>query len=506
MKKNNQNIQNGAELQGRTGPRTDRQILEKHAGVQEKVHGYMKKGKLRRIIAILSAFVLLFTLNTLKFKADTLQHLPMCGLTEHVHSEACYNEAGELVCGLAEHEHTDACYQQRPVQPEPTVFDEFMDLNSQVVLASPMDDEDVNISSENVDEAVGETSLDLDADGADFNAEADSFNGLEVEYDLEDLYDDSGDDSVTVDDVADNNTESEDNADEAEIDYSLDGGSVAFLSDIMKAAGLGISGVTAVGEIVNDTFVEAHISGFDFATKLYEQAKGLGAEFKFEKVVGLRDENGVKTVVTTKNEYEAKTVILATGSENRKLGVEGEDALVGRGISYCATCDGAFFRKKTVAVVGGGNTALEDALYLADLAEKVYLIHRRDTFRGEDATVQKLAARENVEFVYNSTVTALHAEKRLNAIDVTNKDGSVRTIEVKGLFVAVGRIPENQNFASLVELDPAGYAVAGEDCRTKTPGVFVAADNRTKNVRQLVTAAADGAVAATAAIAAIADF
>ena len=243
--------------------------------------------------------------------------------------------------------------------------------------------------------------------------------------------------------------------------------------------------------------VEAHISGFDFATKLYEQAKGLGAEFKFEKAVGLRDENGVKRVVTTKNEYEAKTVILATGSENRKLGVEGEDALVGRGISYCATCDGAFFRKKTVAVVGGGNTALEDALYLAD---------RRDTFRGEDATVQKLAARENVEFVYNSTVTALHAEKRLNAIDVTNKDGSVRTIEVKGLFVAVGRIPENQNFASLVELDPAGYAVAGEDCRTKTPGVFVAGDNRTKNVRQLVTAAADGAVAATAAIAAIADF
>ena len=252
--------------------------------------------------------------------------------------------------------------------------------------------------------------------------------------------------------------------------------------------------------------VEAHISGFDFATKLYEQAKGLGAEFKFEKVVGLRDENGVKRVVTTKNEYEAKTVILATGSENRKLGVEGEDALVGRGISYCATCDGAFFRKKTVAVVGGGNTALEDALYLADLAEKVYLIHRRDTFRGEDATVKKLAARENVEFVYNSTVTALHAEKRLNAIDVTNKDGSVRTIEVTGLFVAVGRIPENQNFASLVELDSAGYVVAGEDCRTKTPGVFVAGDNRTKNVRQLVTAAADGAVAATAAIAAIADF
>ncbi len=304
MKKNNQNIQNGAELQGRTGPRTDRQILEKHAGVQEKVHGYMKKGKLRRIIAILSAFVLLFTLNTLKFKADTLQHLPMCGLTEHVHSEACYNEAGELVCGLAEHEHTDACYQQRPVQPEPTVFDEFMDLNSQVVLASPMDDEDVNISSENVDEAVGETSLDLDADGADFNAEADSFNGLEVEYDLEDLYDDSGDDSVTVDDVADNNTESEDNADEAEIDYSLDGGSVAFLSDIMKAAGLGISGVTAVGEIVNDTFVEAHISA--------EPVEGVEDEYvikvleSFDRVqLGVANADSIETVWLTNGQAVA---------------------------------------------------------------------------------------------------------------------------------------------------------------------------------------------------------
>ncbi len=245
--------------------------------------------------------------------------------------------------------------------------------------------------------------------------------------------------------------------------------------------------------------VEAHISGFDFAQKLYEQAKNLGAEFRFEKAVEIRD-GDVKTVVTTKNEYEAKAVILATGSENRKLGVADEDKLVGRGVSYCATCDGNFFRKKRVAVVGGGNTALEDALYLADLAEKVYLIHRRDTFRGEDATVQRLKARDNVEFVFNSTVTALHAEKKLTGIDVTNKDGSVQNIEVSGLFVAVGRIPENKNFASLIDLDPAGYAVAGENCRTKTPGVFVAGDNRVKDVRQLVTAAADGAVAATEAV------
>ena len=259
------------------------------------------------------------------------------------------------------------------------------------------------------------------------------------------------------------------------------------------------------GQIINTPDIEnypvaAHISGFDFATKVYEQAKALGAEFKFEKAVEIRDNGDTKTVVTAKNAYEAKAVIIATGSENRKLGVEGEDKLVGRGVSYCATCDGAFFRNKKVAVVGGGNTALEDALYLADIAETVYLIHRRDQFRGENSTVEKLRQRANVQFVYNSQVTRLNADKRLQSIEVTDKQGNVTTLEVSGLFVAVGRIPENQNFASVVELDGAGYALAAENCRTKTPGVFVAGDNRVKEVRQLVTATADGAVAATEAI------
>ena len=259
------------------------------------------------------------------------------------------------------------------------------------------------------------------------------------------------------------------------------------------------------GQIVNTPDIEnypvaAHISGFDFATKVYEQAAALGAEFKFEKVTDIADNGDYKTVTTPKHTYEAKTVILATGSENRKLGLPDEDKLTGRGVSYCATCDGAFYRKKVVAVVGGGNTALEDALYLADLAEKVYIIHRRDAFRGEEANAARIAAKENIEVLWNSQVTKLIAEKKLSAIEVTNKDGSVRTIEVKGLFVAVGRIPENQNFASLVELDPAGYAVAGEDCRTNVPGIYVAGDNRKKEVRQLVTATADGAVAATAAV------
>ena len=154
-----------------------------------------------------------------------------------------------------------------------------------------------------------------------------------------------------------------------------------------------------------------------------------------------------------------------------------------------------------MAVVGGGNTALEDALYLADICQKVYLIHRRDSFRGDDTNAERLKARENVEIIYNANVTRLIAEKRLKAIEVTDKlDGSVRTIELNGLFIAVGRVPENQNFAGLVKLDEAGYVVAGEDCHTSAEGIFAAGDNRTKALRQLVTAAADGARAATEAV------
>ena len=246
--------------------------------------------------------------------------------------------------------------------------------------------------------------------------------------------------------------------------------------------------------------VEAHISGFDFATKLYNQTKELGAEIKFEKVVDINDKGQVKEVITTKNTYTAKAVIIATGSENRKLGIEKEAELIGKGISYCATCDGAFYRKKNVAVVGGGNTALEDALYLSDLVNKVYLIHRRDEFRGEESTVRRLKEKENIEFVYNSNVTKLNANERLESIEVTNKDGSTRTIEIDGLFVAVGRIPENENFAKLINLDNSGYIIANEDCKTNVAGIFVAGDNRTKEVRQLVTATSDGAIAATAAI------
>lgn len=267
-----------------------------------------------------------------------------------------------------------------------------------------------------------------------------------------------------------------------------------------------LEALTYGGQIINTPDIEnypaaAHISGFEFATKVYEQAEALGAEFVFEKVVGLTDSGTVKIVKTAENEYQGKAVIIAAGSANRKLGIAGEDELVGRGVSYCATCDGAFYRGKKVAVAGGGNTALEDALYLADLAEKVYIVHRRDEFRGDDTTVNALKQRANVEFVLNSSVTKLIADKKLTAVEVTDKlTGEKRELPLDGLFVAIGRVPENRNFAQLVALDEAGYIAAGEDCLTNVPGIFAAGDGRTKDVRQLVTAAADGAVAATAAV------
>ena len=258
------------------------------------------------------------------------------------------------------------------------------------------------------------------------------------------------------------------------------------------------------GQIVSTPEIEnypaaPHISGFDFATKVYEQAVELGAEFRFERVTGITD-GSVKTVTTSGGSYEGRAVIIATGSECRRLGLSGEDKLAGRGISYCATCDGGFFRKKDVAVVGGGNTALEDALYLSGLARTVYVIHRRDSFRGDGATAARLRSKDNVKLVLNSRVTALEYGDRLTGIEVTDNDGGVSSIPLDGLFIAVGRTPENAPFAGLIELDGAGYVSASENCRTSVPGIFAAGDNRTKEVRQLVTAAADGAVAAGEAI------
>ena len=256
------------------------------------------------------------------------------------------------------------------------------------------------------------------------------------------------------------------------------------------------------GQIINTLDIENypannHISGFDFATNLYNQAKELGAEIVFDKVIEITNN---KEVITANNKYNAKAIIIATGSDNRKLGLPNEDELIGKGVSYCATCDGAFFKGKDVAVVGGGNTALEDALYLSNLANKVYIIHRRDEFRGEDKSVNLIKQKDNIELILNSTVTKLISDDKLTGIEVTNKDGSINTINIDGLFVAIGRVPSNDYYKNIINLDDQGYIVANEDCKTNIPFIFVAGDNRTKEVRQLVTATSDGAVAATNAI------
>lgn len=243
--------------------------------------------------------------------------------------------------------------------------------------------------------------------------------------------------------------------------------------------------------------VEEHISGFDFATRLYNQTKNLGAEIKFEKVVEIQD-GKLKKVMTPKNSYECKALILATGAENRKLGLPNEDELVGKGVSYCSTCDGMFYKGKDVAVVGGGNSALEDAIYLSDICNTVYLIHRRDIFRADETLINELSNHENIKCIMNSRVTKLIADDKLNSIEVTSDEVSILSVE--GIFISVGRVPENQNFAKVINLNDFGYVIASEDCHTNVDGIFVAGDNRTKLLRQLVTATGDGAVAATEAI------
>ncbi len=258
------------------------------------------------------------------------------------------------------------------------------------------------------------------------------------------------------------------------------------------------------GQIINTLDIEnypatPHINGFDFATNCYNQALELGAEIKFEKAINIID-GDIKKVITKDNEYKCKSIIIATGCGIRKLGIDREDELLGKGISYCATCDGAFFKNKDVAVVGGGNTALEDALYLSDIVKKVYVIHRRDTFRGEDKSIEDLKEKSNVEFIYNSNVTKLIGSDYLEGIEVTDKDSNTRKLDVSALFVAIGRIPENANFSMIINVDSTGYIKSLEDWKTNVDGIFVAGDARVKTLRQLVTATSDGAIAATNAI------
>ena len=254
------------------------------------------------------------------------------------------------------------------------------------------------------------------------------------------------------------------------------------------------------GQIVNSKEVENYpaiskISGFEFSNNLYNQAKNFGAELKYETVVNLTKD---KEVTTNRGKYQAKSIIIATGLSNRTLEIDGVDSFIGRGISYCATCDGNFFKDKVVAVVGGGNTALEDAIFLSNICKKVYIIHRRTTFRGEKILQDILNKKENVEYVLNSNVVKINGNELLESI-IINTNNEEKELQIDGLFLAIGQIPNN-SYIDIIDLDEKGYAIANEDCKTNIDGIYVAGDFRTKKVRQLVTAASDGATAAINAI------
>ena len=256
------------------------------------------------------------------------------------------------------------------------------------------------------------------------------------------------------------------------------------------------------GQIINAHKVEnypgiASISGFDLATNMYNQVKDLGAEIRFETALHISKD---KEVTTNKDTYKAKAIILSTGAENRRLNIPKEEEFVGKGISYCATCDGNFYKNKTVAVVGGGNTALEDAIYLSDIAKKVYLIHRREEFRGEKKYSKELKEKSNVELILNSNVTKLNGKNFIESIEVTDNEENSRTLEVNGVFIAVGQSPKNEIFADLININKLGYIESDDGVHTNVEGIYVAGDTRVKTLRQLTTAVSDGSVAATTAI------
>ena len=241
------------------------------------------------------------------------------------------------------------------------------------------------------------------------------------------------------------------------------------------------------------------ITGFEMGQKFRAHADRLGAEVVNAQVLSVRLDGEKKIVTTQKGVYEAKTLIIATGAKHRRLGIPGEDKLVGMGVSYCATCDGAFFKGKTVAVVGGGDVALEDALFLARGSEKVYLVHRRDQFRGAKILQEKVKEASNIEPVLDSVVTEIKGEGQVSSILLNSKNGESRELEVQGVFIAVGIEPNSSAVKDLVAQDAGGYIVAGEDTKTSVEGVFAAGDVRTKQLRQVLTAAADGANAVTSA-------
>lgn len=259
--------------------------------------------------------------------------------------------------------------------------------------------------------------------------------------------------------------------------------------------------LTPGGQIVNTSTISNYpvapgITGPEFGQVLSKQAEDLGVEIEYAEVSHIDKADGYFKITTEDGNFEAKTITLATGTQPRKLELEHEDEFTGKGISYCATCDGAFYKDKVVAVNGGGNSALHEALYLADIASKVYLVHRRTEFRGSEDMVEKIKAKGNVELVLGANITKLNGDKKLTSVETDTG----QTLDVDGLFVSIGRIPNAKKLIDGLEVVDGDYVAAGENCITNIPGVFVAGDVRNKELRQLVTATSDGAIAANEAL------
>ncbi len=289
-------------------------------------------------------------------------------------------------------------------------------------------------------------------------------------------------------------------------DLLIIGGGCAGLTAAIYAIRAGLSvtvleGGLAGGQIVVTSEIENYpgyikISGPDLAMKIYNQAQKLGADIRSQQVIAASLSAPVKVLQTVEAEYRSKAVIIANGVKRRTLGCPGERELTGKGVSYCATCDGAFFRGKNVAVIGGGNTALEDALFLSNICETVFLIHRRDRFRGEKLLLEATESRKNIVFYRDTVVREILGEKAVTAVVMQNSvSGAEELLPVSAVFVAIGLVPDNRIFSELSQ-DSSGYLLADENCKTNLDGVFAAGDTRAKALRQILTAASDGAVSA----------
>ena len=294
-------------------------------------------------------------------------------------------------------------------------------------------------------------------------------------------------------------------------DIAIVGGGPAGMTAALYAARAGKSVVLFEGEMLGGQILPTRkienypalpeVDGYTFADGLTKQIMALGVAVVYASVSKIEKTDGDFTLLTNAESYISTAVILATGLKHRKLGLAGEESLIGRGISFCATCDGMFFRKKEVAVVGGGNTAVQDALVLAEYCSRVYLIHRRAELRAEKSLAEQMRTRENIEFIGETVIEEFEGEENLQSLTLRNvTTGAVQYLPVAALFEAIGQLPQNAAFAELVDLDEDGYFLTDNECKTSCPGIFAAGDACRKNVRQLTTAVADGTVAALSAV------